>query len=755
MAKLALLIGVSEYQEGLSTLPAAAQDIRAVEKVLNNSEMGGFDHIKVCHNPDLQEMQLEIETLFIGRQKDDLVLLYFSGHGIKDENNNLYFATRNTCKNQSGELRRATAVPARFVHDIMNDSRAKRQAIILDCCFSGAFDPSLKAKDDGSFNLKKQLGAEGRVVLASSSSTQYSYEQKEENLSVYTRYLVEGIETGKGDSDGDGRVSILDLHKYATQKVQERLPKVTPKIIVLKDTGFEIVLSQVEASKRVKQDISCTHIPKLEGIQLEKTRQKASTYAVIPSLIQSLTPFVERLVEHLNSYHLARQQDTSPVDKKDFKNSVLELLRLASDADFIFSMYSPHGESSWTLNAQSKLESSCDPTAYSDFLTSQVLAAVSTEAIFTTGHHGIYRFFLDERTGITKAFILIPIVSSDDTEFIAVCGLSQESQWLNDVFARVVSSFYVVSQDTDWNPSKVEALILDDLKRAYGFLPIGFYNRRFELFCERLAEIVIYFEPILDLRQVTIKGWEALARDPCTLNAPIDLFQAAELWGRKFTVELDVGLLRRAAKSYRQASAEAQQNRSHEITPLSVNVYPESLMRTVYFETVREITTPDDYGYTLLPADNLVLEISEKAELPKYQDGMRVRSPLKAFRDRLVRYTQELEVKFGIDDFGVGYASVARLASLNPPHVKIDRDILHQQQAEVIIRFVREIVAQSSKLYSAKIIVEGLDEQSPISLQRLKQLGVAYAQGYSIGRAAPQIYRLTEERREALRKMIV
>jgi Uma2 family endonuclease len=36
-------------------------------------------------------------------------------------------------------LLRATAVPASFVHDIMNDSRSKRQVVILDCCFSGAF----------------------------------------------------------------------------------------------------------------------------------------------------------------------------------------------------------------------------------------------------------------------------------------------------------------------------------------------------------------------------------------------------------------------------------------------------------------------------------------------------------------------------------------------------------------------------------------------------------------------------------------
>jgi hypothetical protein len=206
--------------------------------------MGGFTDIKILANPEAHIMQVEIEALFEGRTKEDLVLLYFSGHGIKDDAGRLYFATRNTRRNASGSLVRATAVPASFVHDVMSNSRAKRQAIILDCCYSGAFDIALQAKDDGSVDLESHLGAEGRVVLASSSSIQYSFEHDDLDLSIYTRYLVEGIETGAGDMNSDGYVSILELHEYATSKVQETAPKMTPKIIVLKDKGFDIVLAK-------------------------------------------------------------------------------------------------------------------------------------------------------------------------------------------------------------------------------------------------------------------------------------------------------------------------------------------------------------------------------------------------------------------------------------------------------------------------------------------------------------------------------
>ena len=86
--------------------------------------------------------------------------------------------------------------------------------IILDCCFSGAFDPSLIAKNDESVDLLGQLGAEVRVVFTSSSSTQYSFEQQGSDLSLYTRYLIEGIETGAADRDEDGKISVLELHEY-------------------------------------------------------------------------------------------------------------------------------------------------------------------------------------------------------------------------------------------------------------------------------------------------------------------------------------------------------------------------------------------------------------------------------------------------------------------------------------------------------------------------------------------------------------
>ncbi|AFW94010.1 ligand binding domain-containing protein [Anabaena sp. 90] len=244
MAKVALLIGVSEYEPGLNSLPAATKDVEAMRQVLENPDIGGFDEVKVLVNPPRQEMEVAIEILFDNCQKNDLLLLFFSGHGIKDEEGRLYFAARNTRKNDNGVLVKATTVPATSVHEVMSNSRSKHEVVILDCCFSGAFAEGMSARDDGFVDIRNQLGGEGRAVLTSSTSTQYSFEEEGADTSIYTRYIVEGLETGAADRDENGVISVDELHEYAKSKVQEATPAMNPEIYAIRE-GYKINLANV------------------------------------------------------------------------------------------------------------------------------------------------------------------------------------------------------------------------------------------------------------------------------------------------------------------------------------------------------------------------------------------------------------------------------------------------------------------------------------------------------------------------------
>lgn len=747
--KIALLIGVSDYEPGLNHLPAAVKDVKAMQRVLQNPEIGGFDEVKILTNPDTHNMQLEIETFFCGCNKDDTLLLYFSGHGLKDDRGRFYFSTCITRKNEKNQLIQATAVAASFVHEQMNNSRSKRQIIILDCCFSGAFDPRF-TKDDGSIDLQEQLGAEGRVVLTSSSSTQYSFEQHSGELSVYTSYLVEGLETGAGDLDADGKIAARELHQFACDRLDEISLCMNPKIIVLKDEGFDIVIAKTNYMTTPKE-LEDSQNNKFTAINLGKIHTSGDLYNLEAPIIQLrnfLEPY-EFFIKDLIHQFTDLVKEQPKIEPAAITQYILNIIRQTSAADLVF-ILGIDKQNKLYIKYHSEPSPNIDRSFYFNTFNSHILPTISQVAIFNPAYHGIYRVH-EDKNGERKAFVLIPLKGLPQAEVIVVCGIPQDSYLLGDIYGRILSSFYQAAHKLLHSPVLVEAVILDDLKKDFGFVAAHLYERRFQLFCDRLQKMIVYFEPVLhlDADELFISSWEALARDPDTLTAPIDLFQAAEMWGPRFTIELDQYFLKTATSSYQEARKQSKQNRSKEIAPLSVNVYPESLIRTAYFETVRQVLQEKT-----ITSRNLILEISEKTEIPQFNEGVQLKSPLTFFKKKLLEYVSQLKIRFAIDDFGVGYASVARLAGLNPSHVKIDRNILYHQPCDVIIRFVHELVG-ANNLNPSNVIVEGVDETTPISLHRLHEIGVKYIQGHIVGKPSPDIYRLSKEKYDDLRRLIL
>ena len=251
--RIALLVGVGEYgadpsPHALKSLSSPANNVAALQRVLENPKIGGFSVLPPLINPTAQTLRDEIERLFANRNKADLVLLYFTGHGVKDEANRLYLTTRETQMWESGELRKSTAIETSFVRDVMANSLAQQRVVILDCCFSGAFADGVLAMDDNRVDVQQQLvgkervAGEGRAVMTAATSTQYALEREGESLSVYTRYLVEGLETGSAAPEGQNLISVVNLHDYVRQKVRVEAPSMKPELYAAKE-GDKIQLA--------------------------------------------------------------------------------------------------------------------------------------------------------------------------------------------------------------------------------------------------------------------------------------------------------------------------------------------------------------------------------------------------------------------------------------------------------------------------------------------------------------------------------
>jgi formylglycine-generating enzyme required for sulfatase activity len=89
------------------------------------------------------------------------------------------------------------------------------------------------------------------VVLTSSTSTQKSYEDKEGELSLYTNYIVQGIESGAAESDGDGMISADELHEYAKRHVQSAKPAMKPEIYGIRQ-GIKIRLARARVDAKLE-----------------------------------------------------------------------------------------------------------------------------------------------------------------------------------------------------------------------------------------------------------------------------------------------------------------------------------------------------------------------------------------------------------------------------------------------------------------------------------------------------------------------
>jgi uncharacterized RDD family membrane protein YckC len=221
----ALIIANSRYENAeLCQLQAPANDAESLARVLGDPAIGGFE-VRTVVNQPCQTVSLEIETFFENRKRDDLLLLYFSGHGVRDiDDGRLYFATVDTQMIER-KIRRSTAVPSHFVNEVMDRCGSRRQILLLDCCYSGAFKEGMIAKGDQQAGAE-QLQGQGRIVLTASNALQFSFEKEQAPGgtvgSIFTSALVDGLETGKADLDHDGYYALDEVYDYVYASVSER-----------------------------------------------------------------------------------------------------------------------------------------------------------------------------------------------------------------------------------------------------------------------------------------------------------------------------------------------------------------------------------------------------------------------------------------------------------------------------------------------------------------------------------------------------
>ena len=230
MAKRAIILANGDFADTrIPPLKSPVSDGKRMKSLLERSDVGGYE-VVLCADCDAGAIKIATERFFSAAEPDDLLLMLVSGHGQKDRRGNLHFIARDTIIDALA----ATAVEARFFHNCMRDSRATKQIVFVDTCFSGAFskDANFKSLDidvaaqDFTGDAEAVDEDEGIAIFTASAGNQLAQEKASECglegvQSQFTRHIIEGIETGQADPQGTGWITLENLFTYARRGLKK------------------------------------------------------------------------------------------------------------------------------------------------------------------------------------------------------------------------------------------------------------------------------------------------------------------------------------------------------------------------------------------------------------------------------------------------------------------------------------------------------------------------------------------------------
>jgi len=214
--RYAILIASSSFQDqNLQNLRCPENDVDGLNEILKSREYGNFSETWPLKNSVSYDILNTINQVFKKAHQNDLVLIYFSGHGKLDRAGRLHLATTNTIV----DLMETTSIPIESLKNLVDVANTNRTILILDCCFSGAAGVAF-SQTRSSVNDQLQLlsGGRGIYIMTSSTSVQISIERESEKYGAFTKHIIEGIRDWRAANE-HGYVTIDGLYSYVHKQM--------------------------------------------------------------------------------------------------------------------------------------------------------------------------------------------------------------------------------------------------------------------------------------------------------------------------------------------------------------------------------------------------------------------------------------------------------------------------------------------------------------------------------------------------------
>lgn len=224
--------------------------------------------------------------------------------------------------------------------------------------------------------------------------------------------------------------------------------------------------------------------------------------------------------------------------------------------------------------------------------------------------------------------------------------------------------------------------------------------------------LLLHYQPIIDLRENRIFGFEALARmrdAKLDLVPPLEFIPIAER--TKLIVPLGERIIRSACMFQRRLS-----ELGYPTISIAINISPIQLLGKAFLGIL-----PNILRETGVSPSNIVLEITESVVAFNFQEVNHILGKLRA-----------MGIRVALDDFGTGYSSLSRERELHIDCIKIDRSfiarLLTLAPGEAI---TGDIISMAHRL-GHSVVAEGVEESSQLAY--LRDHGCDMIQGYLISK---------------------
>jgi len=213
----ALVVGISDYFHPVTSLPAVANDVREMAKLLTskNGAFGDEAVVTLADGAATRDAILScLHRVFSTAKPDETVFVYLAGHGTV-VGSNYYFLPHDVDVNGV----ETSCVPLTTIKSLFDQCKSQRVFLWLDFCHSGGI-LARGFQDDAMSTLSRTLQVsqgQGKVIVAACTSSQSAFESQAIGHGLFTHALLRGL---KGEAQSaQGEVTAASLYDFIDHQV--------------------------------------------------------------------------------------------------------------------------------------------------------------------------------------------------------------------------------------------------------------------------------------------------------------------------------------------------------------------------------------------------------------------------------------------------------------------------------------------------------------------------------------------------------